>query len=98
MSSDEADNQWTVAQKIGRRHLQVILIDSAESRSVIPDLQGTLFDSRSLEYGCGTVHELDCFVWCVIGRSPRLKRFLEFIQAFLKIWHCFPRLQRETEG
>jgi hypothetical protein len=87
VSAEEANDQGALAKQLRRIHLDVILIEQAETRSAVSDFQGSIFEARSFEFGGRAMHRFDGFARRVIPRRSRFEHFLEFIQSSLKRRH-----------
>lgn len=69
MPSEEAGYQRTLVKKLFRGDQHVILIEKAEHRSAVADLQRTTFYTGGPELGCRSVHLFNRLMRCVVGRS-----------------------------
>ncbi len=80
MSPEETDHKRSLTEKIGRGHLDVILVEQRETRSAVADLQGSLLNSGGLELGCRSMHRFDYLARRVVRRSSGLEWFLKLVQ------------------
>ena len=69
MSSEEANDQRSIAKEVGGIHFDVILIEQAELRSTVSDFQRVIRKPRSFELCGGPMHRFDGFMRRVIRWS-----------------------------
>ena len=87
MSPEKTDNQRASKKEVGRRYVDMILIEQLEARGMIADFKRAAFDSRSLELGRRAMHRFDHFTRRIIRRASGLERSSELVELFLKCCH-----------
>jgi hypothetical protein len=74
VSPEKTDNQRASKKEVGRRYVDMILIEQLEARGMIADFKRAAFDSRSLELGRRAMHRFDHFTRRIIRRASSLER------------------------
>lgn len=85
MSAEEADDQWSIAEKVSRGDFHMILIEQAETRCAVADFQRAIFDASGFEFGRGAMHRFNSLARRVVGRSTGVECLLEFIETILEV-------------
>lgn len=85
MSTEEADDQWSITEKVSRGDFHMVLIEQAETRCAVADFQCAIFDASGFEFGRGAMHRFNSLARCVIRRSARVECLLEFIETALEV-------------
>ena len=85
MSTEEADDQWSIAEKVSRGDFHMILIEQAETRCAVVDFQRAIFDASGFKLGRGAMHRFNSLARRVIRRSARIECLLEFVETILEV-------------